>query len=188
VEEMPKPWRHSINIVVDWETLGGEQPEHAMIRRSILAAKCTCGDYEQKYEPGADPLDIAVDARPHMNKHPLEPQSMCQLGNGDVALVFAVPGLGEEKNVHMTITVTEDVWKDSARLAEHIGMIGSPEHFQAEENRRAAEAHGGRHFHAIPVDASQIQGLLEHLRAQAGDAGVAFFQRDEEQKKEEEGS
>lgn len=187
--DQPKPWNNKISIDISTEQLGGEQPDHAMILRQILVASCTCGDYKEAFPGDTDLVGILARAQPHMDSHPMEPQSMCQLGNGDVAMVFAVPGLGEEKTVHMTITVTEEVWNDSVQLAKHIGLIGSPTHFQAEEDRRALEARHQRghehYFHAIPVEPHQIQGILDQLRAQAGDAGVAFFQRDEPAEEEQ---
>lgn len=181
-EEIPRPWDNRIALTVDFDQIGGGGGL-AMIRRPVLVARCTCGGYRESFPVDTDPVGIVAHARPHMDFHPLRPVSMAQLANGDVALVMAVPGTGEEKTVHMTITVTEEIWEDSKRLAEHLGPIGSPIHFSASAERQAREereahenGHHLRSFPLIPIAPGEIQGLLDRLRAQAGDAGVAFFQ------------
>jgi len=71
---------------------------------------------------------------PHMESHPLPPVSTAALGDDSVVLVMAIPGSGDSP-VHMSITVSMEVYEDGARLARHLGSIGSPQHFQIFEQR-----------------------------------------------------
>jgi hypothetical protein len=136
---MPRPWDHKVVVSTSTEILfGGENPDTGMTGRFVLVARCTCGGYEDQYPTATDLVDIAHGAAPHMNAHPAEPVSIAQLGNGDVAIVMAVPGASadpESAPAHMTITVPAAVWDDPAALAEHIGPIGSRMHFDTRHNQ-----------------------------------------------------
>jgi len=190
-DEITRPWDHHIQVkphipdfVQDEETWhfhpGGPMN---------LVATCTCGDYRQEHAAETDPLDIAIKARDHIQKHPMDPKSIVQLGDGTVLLVMAVPGNDEggEEEVHMTISVPLAVWEDPKKLDEFLGPIGSPMHFRMARQRQNIISHasGSHGVSVVPLvrlpdgpheQAQAFQSMFDFLRGQPGDPGVVMFQ------------
>lgn len=158
-----------------------------------LQAYCTCLDYKRDWPPDTEALAMASAASDHIHTHPNAPLSIVQVTTGDVIMVFNVPSMVDDEPIHMTVTVSDKVYDDNYALANHLGVIGSALHFEAERQRK----HQG-HEVRIPVQfvrANEIDfstmpgfapdgpgptGLLDFLRQQhqAGEAaGQAFLQQ-----------
>lgn len=126
----PKPWEHRPSLDVDREDPIDDE-------RSVilgLTASCSCGDFAQRFPVGVDPNVVLDKITPHMESHPLPPQSVAVLGDDSLVLVMAVPG-PEGNPVHMSIGVTREIWDDGRKLGHYLGTIGSPLHFQITEQR-----------------------------------------------------
>lgn len=141
-----KPWEHRLRLDVNTTWTFADGP-----RVDGMIAACSCGNFEFPFADGTDPGDVLERAEPHMESHPMPPLSIAHVGEDGVALVMAVPG-PDNSPVHMTVTVSREVYDDGERLAGHLGTIGSPMHFQISEHRdRIAGAMKDMGFRRIEV-------------------------------------
>ena len=164
-KENRKPWDHTIRIGINHVLNVEGQPVYGSEVQGMVAT-CTCGEFAFPFAEGTDPEMVIRSTAPHMESHPLPPVSTAALGDDSVVLVMAIPGSGDSP-VHMSITVSMEVYEDGARLARHLGSIGSPQHFQIFEQRQElTDRMRGAGFHAIslPSGIGGIEKILDMLR------------------------
>lgn len=161
----PKPWEHRASLYVDYEVIledGGDGRSEI----AGLTASCSCGDFTQKFHIGVDPNEVLDKITPHMESHPLPPQSVAVLGDDSLVLVMAVPG-PEGKPVHMSIGVSREIYDDGRKLSNYLGTIGSPLHFQITEQREKIHSSmKSMGFTSIPMPqgVNGIERVVEMLR------------------------
>lgn len=159
--ENRKPWEHTIQVGINWlENLDGTRDAAGML------ASCTCGRFSFPFAEGMDPAVVLDHTTPHVESHPMPPISTAALGDDSVVLVMAVPG-PDNSPVHMSISVSKEVYDDGEKLAHHLGTIGSPLHFQILEQRASFhERVKGMGFHSVPLPpgVNGIQKVLDTLR------------------------
>lgn len=133
----PKPWEHRPSLDIEYDEQIERRAEGDFVQHNEavgLTASCSCGDFAQRFPVGVDPNVVLDKITPHMESHPLPPQSVATLGDDSLVLVMAVPG-PEGKPVHMSIGVSREIFDDGRKLAHYLGTIGSPLHFQITEQR-----------------------------------------------------
>jgi hypothetical protein len=161
IPENPKPWEHRPSLDMDSQ-------EHDSTGADIvgITASCSCGDFDQHFPLGVDPNDVLDKITPHMESHPLPPQSVAVLGDDSLVLVMAVPG-PEGRPVHMSIGVSREIYEDGRRLAHYLGTIGSPLHFQISEQRDQIHRHMktmGFSSIAMPQGVNGIERVVGMMR------------------------